>query len=45
MAGDNNLIRRLIDGAWDHDFLVVPPGEEIAQQMNGDIVDSQPYQE
>ncbi|GAB4443880.1 MAG: DUF1638 domain-containing protein [Anaerolineae bacterium] len=45
MAGDNSLIRRLIDGAWDHDFLVVPPGEEITQQMNGDIVDSQPYQE
>ncbi len=45
MKGDNNLIRRLIDGVWDDDFLVVPPGEETVQQMNEHILASRPYQE
>lgn len=45
MEGDRDLIRRLIDGDWDADFLVVPPGEEIVQQMDETIVASRPYQE
>ena len=45
MEGDRDLIRRLIDGDWDADFLVVPPGEEIVQQMDETIVASRPYRE
>ncbi|MBN1284807.1 MAG: DUF1638 domain-containing protein [Anaerolineae bacterium] len=42
MAGDDTLIRRLLFGEWDHDFLVVPPGEMIVQRMNESILASVP---
>ncbi len=34
VAGDLVLIRRLLDGAWQDDFLIVEPGEQI--EMSGD---------
>jgi hypothetical protein len=42
LAGDDALVRRLIDGDWDDDFLVVPPGEAIVQRIDETIVASAP---
>ncbi len=34
MRGDLGLLRRLLDGDWNEDFLIAQPGEEVA--MTGD---------
>jgi len=40
IAGDMTLIRRLVSGNWDDDFLVVPPGASIEESFDEDIVRS-----
>jgi len=42
MAGDQALIRRLLWGEWDQDFLVVPPGEKIIMAAGEAVLDSTP---
>ena len=38
MTGNLVLIRQLLDGDWGADFLVVPPGEQIAMAYGDDVV-------
>jgi hypothetical protein len=38
LAGDLVLIKRLLDGDWDEDFLQLPPGETIRMVGGEDIV-------
>jgi hypothetical protein len=38
LAGDYSLIVRLLAGAWDDDFLVVEPGQEIAMAYDDGVV-------
>jgi hypothetical protein len=39
LDGDLTILRRMLDGAWDHsDFLVVDPGSKISASYNDDIV-------
>jgi hypothetical protein len=38
IAGDITLIRRLVNGDWDQDFLVIQPGEEITMSYDADVV-------
>jgi hypothetical protein len=38
LAGDLNLIQRLVNGQWEQDFLVVPPGRRIAMLVGEDVV-------
>jgi hypothetical protein len=42
MAGDMVLIRRLLAGDWDRDFLVVQPGEGVDVTHDDDIVKAVP---
>jgi hypothetical protein len=37
IEGDNSLFRRLVAGDWSDDFLIVPPGHQIAASYNEDI--------
>jgi len=39
LAGDLVLIRRLLDGDWAEDFLVLPPGAEIQMSYDAQVVD------
>ena len=43
IAGDITLIRRLLNGEWDQDFLVLQPGEQIAMSYDEDVVTSRKY--
>ncbi len=38
LQGDLSLLRRLVDGPWDDDFLIVPPGHRIDFSYTGEIV-------
>ncbi len=38
MAGDSGLIRRLLNGDWENDFLVLRPGEQIAMTYGPEVV-------
>ncbi|GAB4518654.1 MAG: DUF1638 domain-containing protein [Anaerolineae bacterium] len=38
VAGDLVLIRRLLYGDWDDDFLIVPPGQQIKMTYDDDVV-------
>lgn len=38
MNGDNTLIKRLIYGEWDKDFLIVQPGKAIRMTYGEDII-------
>jgi hypothetical protein len=38
MAGDLVLIRRLLTGDWERDFLVLQPGQQIEMTCNDDVV-------
>ncbi len=42
LAGDMGLIRRLVNGAWEQDFLVVPPGQRIAMLVGEDVIGIEP---
>jgi hypothetical protein len=38
--GDWSLLRRLFEGEWDSDFLIVPPGAKIVARNDGEILDA-----
>lgn len=38
VQGDDTLLRKLIHGRWDADFLQVPPGEAVAVTYDEDII-------
>jgi hypothetical protein len=38
VAGDLVLIRRLIDGDWEGDFLVLKPGEHVTMTYDEDVI-------
>ena len=38
VAGDLVLIRRLIEGEWESDFLVLEPGHQIAMSYDEGVV-------
>jgi hypothetical protein len=38
MIGDRNLIRRLIDGDWENDFLVLQPGQQVKMTYDEDVI-------
>jgi hypothetical protein len=42
LSGDLSLVRRLVDGPWDEDFLQVPPGHRIVATYDEDIVGVEP---
>ena len=41
MQGDISIIRRLVQGTWNDDFLVVPPGRQVAMTATDDIIKSE----
>jgi hypothetical protein len=44
ITADLNLIRRLLDGQWDADFLVVQPGQTVVMAYGDDIIESKDVQ-
>jgi len=38
VAGDLRLLRQLVDGTWDDDFVVAPPGETFAATYDENVV-------
>jgi hypothetical protein len=40
IAADLNLVRRLLDGPWDADFLIVQPGQTVVMSYDNDIIES-----
>ncbi len=41
VIGDDGLLRRILNGEWDaNDVLVVPPGETIEPSFNRSIIES-----
>ena len=39
LQGDQTLIRRLLEGQWDdQDFLVVPPGQQVAATYDESVM-------
>jgi hypothetical protein len=41
MACDLILIRRLLDGDWDEDMVVIPPGHQVVMTYDGSVLDCQ----
>ena len=42
ITGDLSLLRRLIGGDWDDDFLIVPPGKHIQAAYNDGVIEVAP---
>lgn len=42
VAGDVILVRRLLEGDWERDFLVVRPGERVVMSYDDDVVRAEP---
>jgi hypothetical protein len=38
LAGDTILLRRLLDGTWDADFLVLRPGQRLRESFDSGVV-------
>ena len=38
ITGDLSLLRRLLSGEWNEDFLVVPPGKRIMSSYDDDVI-------
>ena len=43
VAGDLVLVRRLLNGDWENDFLVVEPGQQITMAYGDEVVRSEAY--
>jgi len=43
IAGDLVLIRKLLDGDWSEDFLVVQPGRQVGMTYDDEVINSQPW--
>lgn len=41
MAGDIQLISRLLDGEWDTDFLVLQDGQTVAMSFDDDVINTE----
>jgi hypothetical protein len=39
LAGDLTLVRRLLDGDWDGDFLILQPGQKLTMAHNDGVID------
>jgi hypothetical protein len=44
LSGNLSLLQRLINGDWNEDFLVVPPGQQIRESYDDDVIELAPYQ-
>jgi hypothetical protein len=42
LAGDLILVRRLLEGDWGDDFLVLQPGEQVAMTFDHTVIDADP---
>jgi hypothetical protein len=40
MMGDLVLIRRLIEGNWETDFLILQPGQQVTMTYDADVMGS-----
>ena len=40
LTGDLTLLRRLLNGDWNEDFLIVPPGQQIQTAYNDEVIES-----
>jgi hypothetical protein len=38
VAGDMVLIRRLVEGDWESDFLIVQPGEQVKMTYDEGVI-------
>ncbi len=38
LAGDLNIVRRLLSGEWNDDFLVIPKGSTVTMSMDDEII-------
>jgi hypothetical protein len=38
LEGDLVLIRRLLEGDWEDDFLILPPGQQVAMTHDGSVL-------
>lgn len=38
VAGDLILVRRLLDGDWGEDFLILNPGQQVRMTASGDVI-------
>ena len=42
LTGDLSLLRRFINGNWNEDFLIVPPGKSIRASYDDDVIELAP---
>ena len=38
MAGDSNMVKRLLYGEWENDFLVLRPGEKLKMTYDERVI-------
>jgi hypothetical protein len=38
MAGDLILIRRLLEGDWENDFLILEPGQQLTMSYDDNVI-------
>ena len=39
LIGNLSLLQRLIDGDWNEDFLIIPPGGQIQESYDDDVIE------
>jgi len=42
IPGDLSLLQRLLNGDWNEDFLIVPPGQRIQESYDDDVINCEP---
>jgi hypothetical protein len=42
ISGDLSLLRRFLSGDWNEDFLIVPPGKQIRESYDDDVIEVAP---